>query len=64
VLAESERRCALCGASEKERPLDIDHIIPTWRGGKSDKANLQVLCARCNRPKGNRDIRNFRGPSE
>ena len=60
VLAESDRRCALCGATEKDRPLDVDHIIPRSRGGTNDKANLQVLCSRCNRAKGNLDTRDFR----
>lgn len=58
VLAESDRRCALCGATEKERPLDVDHIIPRSRGGGNEKSNLQVLCSRA---KGNRDTRDFRG---
>jgi diadenosine tetraphosphate (Ap4A) HIT family hydrolase len=62
VLAESDRRCALCGATEKDRPLDVDHIIPRSRGGRTEKANLQVLCSRCNRAKGNRDTRDFRTP--
>jgi HNH endonuclease/HIT domain-containing protein len=60
VLAESGRRCALCGATEEERPLDVDHILPRSRGGKTEKANPQVLCSRCNRAKGNRDTRDFR----
>jgi diadenosine tetraphosphate (Ap4A) HIT family hydrolase len=60
VLAESERRCALCGATERERPLDVDHILPRSRGGTNERANLQILCSRCNRAKGNRDDRDFR----
>lgn len=62
VLAASDRRCALCGATEKERPLDIDHIVPRSRGGTNEEANLQVLCSKCNRAKGNRDARDFRVP--
>lgn len=60
VLADSNRRCALCGASEKERPLHVDHILPRSRGGTNERTNLQVLCARCNTAKGNRDTRDFR----
>jgi ATP adenylyltransferase len=60
VLADSERRCVLCGATERERPLDVDHILPRSRGGTNERANLQVLCSRCNRAKGNRDTRDFR----
>lgn len=57
----SGRRCALCGATSRERPLDIDHIIPRSRGGDSTISNLQVLCSKCNRSKGNKDATDFRG---
>jgi diadenosine tetraphosphate (Ap4A) HIT family hydrolase len=55
-------RCALCGATKETRPLDVDHIIPRSRGGKTELANLQVLCAKCNRSKGNKDQADFRDP--
>jgi len=60
VLMESGGRCALCGATKKERPLDVDHIIPRSKGGKNVYENLQVLCSKCNRSKGNRDKTDFR----
>lgn len=60
VMKESGGKCALCGATKESRPLDVDHIIPTSRGGKSTKDNLQVLCFKCNRSKGNRDSTDFR----
>lgn len=46
--------------NRKERPLDVDHILPRSRGGGNDKSSLLVLCSRCNRAKGNRDTRNFK----
>lgn len=55
VLLEADGRCELCGATKKERPLDIDHIIPRSKGGKNTYENLQVLCSKCNRAKGNKD---------
>ena len=67
VLQSSDGRCALCGASKKEQPLDVDHIKPRSKGGQTKLENLQVLCARCNRapppppPKGNKDDTDFRG---
>ena len=60
VLMASGRRCALCGATSRERPLDVDHIIPRSRGGKTSPSNLQVLCSKCNRSKGNKDTTDFR----
>lgn len=60
VLKESGGRCALCGATKKERQLDVDHIIPRSRDGKTVYENLQVLCSKCNRSKGNKDRTDFR----
>ena len=60
VLKESSGRCALCGATKKERPLDVDHIIPRSRGGKTVYENLQVLCSKCNQEKNNKDSTDFR----
>ncbi len=66
-------RCQACGAAGSDTALDIDHVVPraSARGGKvvlpsgrtvgvDDPANLQVLCAACNRGKrdlGNHDFR-------
>ena len=60
VLMESGGRCALCGVTKKERPLDVDHIIPRSKGGKNVYENLQILCSKCNRSKGNKDKTDFR----
>jgi len=62
VLKESGGRCALCGITKKDSPLDVDHIIPRARGGSNDKANLQVLCSKCNRTKKDKDTTDFRKP--
>ena len=46
--------CQLCG---KYMPdgigLQIDHIVPIAKGGKSVPSNLQVLCSKCNGTKSN-----------
>jgi hypothetical protein len=34
--------------------MDLDHVHPVSRGGKSEAANLQLLCPSCNRSKGAR----------
>jgi diadenosine tetraphosphate (Ap4A) HIT family hydrolase len=60
VLKAADGRCQLCGISAKERPLDVDHIIPRSRGGKTEIANLQTLCSKCNRSKRNQDESDFR----
>jgi diadenosine tetraphosphate (Ap4A) HIT family hydrolase len=60
ALKAAGGRCQLCGASAKDRPLDVDHIIPQARGGKNELANLQVLCSKCNRSKRDQDQTDFR----
>jgi ATP adenylyltransferase len=59
VLMESEGGCALCGANKDDRRLDGDHIKPRSRGGLTVRENLQVLCSKCNRSKGNKDDTDF-----
>lgn len=61
VLAAGDQRCALCGATADMRPLDVDHIVPLSKHGKTTLENLQVLCSKCNRAKGNADDKDFRG---
>ena len=60
VLKDADGRCALCGVTKNESPLDIDHIIPRSKGGKNIYENLQVLCAKCNRSKRDKDQTDFR----
>jgi diadenosine tetraphosphate (Ap4A) HIT family hydrolase len=60
VLKASGGRCALCGITKKDSPLDVDHIIPRNRGGTNDLSNLQILCSKCNRSKRDKDDTDFR----
>ena len=48
--------CCKCGNSVYKEPnllLEVDHIIPISKGGKTEASNLQTLCWRCNRKKSN-----------
>lgn len=46
-------RCQICGRDENDDILEIDHIKPISKGGKSEFNNLQTLCRRCNKNKSN-----------
>lgn len=48
------RKCGVNGRYNKYVQLEIDHIIPIAKGGKTTYDNLQTLCHRCNVEKGDR----------
>lgn len=51
--------CCNCGNSTHVEPnllLEIDHIIPVAKGGQTVADNLQTLCWKCNRAKGDKIV--------
>ena len=54
IYARDRYRCCRCGASGRFVQLEIDHIIPIAKGGKSTYDNLQTLCHNCNVEKGDK----------
>jgi len=48
VLLRDGARCRRCRTAVQ---LEVDHIIPVSKGGKTEESNLQTLCRRCNRRK-------------
>lgn len=54
IYARDGYRCRMCGASGKFAQLEIDHIMPIAKGGKSTYNNLQTLCHKCNIKKGDK----------
>ena len=46
--------CALCNKQFEIKSMEADHITPWHEGGKTDTANCQLLCVKCNRRKGGR----------
>ena len=60
VLLRAKNRCESCGISNKEKALEVDHIIPRTKGGKDELSNFQALCYTCNTQKSNKDDTHFR----
>ena len=52
VYERDHYRCQRCG--RENSGLEIDHIIPISKGGKSVMHNLQTLCRDCNLQKSNK----------
>jgi len=46
IYERDNYRCRKCGVRSND--LEIDHIFPIAKGGKSNFENLQTLCHRCN----------------
>jgi 5-methylcytosine-specific restriction endonuclease McrA len=52
VLVE-ERFCWICGEPTRAGdPLEVDHVVPRSRGGKTERPNLRAAHASCNRRRG------------
>lgn len=54
IMRRDNYTCRRCGKYMPDRVgLQIDHIIPVSKGGKTVASNLQVLCSNCNAKKSN-----------
>lgn len=49
IYKRDKYRCCKCG--RKTDDLEIDHIMPIAKGGKTHPNNLQTLCKSCNKEK-------------
>lgn len=54
IYSRDGYRCKKCGRTGNGTNLEIDHIVPISKGGKSTYDNLQTLCHSCNVEKGNK----------
>lgn len=60
VLKKAKFRCELCGISAEQKAIDVDHIVPRNKDGKTVIENLQALCYTCNSQKRDLDDTDFR----
>jgi 5-methylcytosine-specific restriction endonuclease McrA len=51
LRAVSGRRCSYCRSDEllMGAPLEVEHIVPRAKGGKTTISNLCFACHRCNK---------------
>lgn len=47
-------RCCYCGVRVSTSELNLEHVVPRSRGGKTDWTNVVTACIRCNVRKGDR----------
>ena len=54
VCQKSKNRCGYCllPQSLNPNPLEIEHLLPTAKGGTDDEENLWLACRLCNGYKG------------
>ena len=49
ILERDKFTCCDCGRNAYDGvKVDVDHIVPVSKGGKTIKSNLQALCEECN----------------
>ena len=63
-MPRTEKRsgnCQRCGTPR--RSLHRDHILPRWKGGGDEPANIQWLCANCHEDKTRDDLKGIPGPN-
>ncbi|MFL6390059.1 MAG: HNH endonuclease [Terriglobales bacterium] len=54
IAVRSDQCCDVCKRRPPEVKLEIDHILPSSRGGAEGPLNLRFLCEQHNRSRGNR----------
>lgn len=54
IRRQAENRCGYCLLPQSLNPslLEIEHILPTAKGGSDDEENLWLSCRLCNNYKG------------
>lgn len=60
LVAVHGRKCWYCGTPfQSFSEVELDHIVPSSRGGKDGMSNYAIACAFCNRAKGAHTLDEF-----
>jgi 5-methylcytosine-specific restriction endonuclease McrA len=54
IYEHYDSRCCYCGRRFPTSAINLEHIVPKSRGGRSDWSNVVTACIACNTRKGNR----------
>lgn len=54
IFARDDHTCQYCGKHLPRRDLNLDHVVPRSRGGKTNWENVVTSCIPCNFRKGGR----------
>ena len=54
IYLRDKNRCQYCGRRFRTEELNLDHVVPVSRGGRSTWENVVCSCIRCNIRKANR----------
>jgi 5-methylcytosine-specific restriction endonuclease McrA len=53
IYFRDKSRCQYCGRRSATKDLNLDHVVPLSRGGRSTWENVVCCCIECNARKGN-----------
>lgn len=54
IFFRDRNRCQYCGRTFAQKRLNLDHVVPLSRGGRSSWDNVVCACIECNSRKGSR----------
>jgi 5-methylcytosine-specific restriction endonuclease McrA len=54
IFYRDKHRCQYCRRILPQRELNLDHVVPLSRGGRSEWGNVVTACVPCNSRKGSR----------
>lgn len=57
IYKHYDNKCCYCGKVHDTRLLNLDHVMPKSRGGRTDWSNIVISCITCNTAKANRTPR-------